>query len=409
MVSVGAAAIDRRDEAPAPRSITILGATGSIGASTLAVIAERPGAYRVEAVTANASAARLADIARGVGARLAVIADPEGYDELKRGLAGSGIAAAAGPAAVVEAAARPVDLVVAAIVGAAGLAPTFAAIAAGARIALANKECLVSAGTLFMKAARRAGIAVLPVDSEHNAIFQILDGRSAGAVERIVLTASGGPFRSWTKAEMARATPVQALRHPNWSMGPKISIDSATLMNKGLELIEAHYLFDQPANKLDILIHPQSIVHGLVGFADGSMLACLSPPDMRTPIAHCLAWPERNAVAVRQLRLEAIGTLSFEPPDPDRFPALRLARAALEAGTAAANILSAANEIAVAAFLAGRIGFLEIAGIVEETLARAPVRAAPGTIEDALALDAEGRRIAVEVIQAAARRREANQ
>ena len=405
MVSVSAAALDRRAAAPSPRRISILGATGSIGASTLAVIGERPGAYLVEAVTANANAARLAEIARDVGARHAVIADPAAYDELKGALSGTGITTAAGAAAVTEAAARPVDLVVAAIVGSAGLAPTFAAIAAGSRIALANKECLVSAGALFMKAARRAGVAILPVDSEHNAIFQILDGRPPDAVERVVLTASGGPFRSWTLEEMARATPEEALRHPNWSMGPKVSIDSATLMNKGLELIEAHYLFDQPAEKLDILVHPQSIVHGLVGFADGSMLACLSPPDMRTPIAHCLSWPERSPVAVRHLQLESIGMLSFEPPDPGRFPALRLARAALEQGGAAPNILSAANEMAVSAFLAGRIGFLEIAQIVEETLARAPLSAAPATIEDAILLDAEGRRVADGLIEASAARR----
>ncbi|MCR4282776.1 MAG: 1-deoxy-D-xylulose-5-phosphate reductoisomerase [Bauldia sp.] len=384
--------------------MTILGATGSIGASTLAVIGERPEAYLVEAVTANASALRLADIARRVGARIAVIADPAAYGELRDALAGSGIAAAAGAAAVAEAAARPVDLVVAAIVGAAGLAPTLAAIGAGSRIALANKECLVSAGQLFMQAARRAGVAILPVDSEHNAIFQILDGRPTTAIERIVLTASGGPFRSWSLEEMARATPAEALRHPNWSMGPKVTIDSATLMNKGLELIEAHYLFEQPPDKLDVLIHPQSIVHGLVEFADGSVLACLSPPDMRTPIAHCLAWPERNSVAVRRLDLASIGVLSFERPDRDRFPALSVTRAALDAGGWATNILSAANEMAVAAFLAGAIGFLEIARIVEETVARASTaagRRAPATIDEAIALDAEGRRIAAGLIEAA--------
>jgi len=404
MVSIGAVALDRPSRSTAPRRVTILGATGSIGASTLAVIGERPEAYVVEAVTANASAARLAEIARSVGARVAVIGDPTLYRDLKDGLAGSGIAAAAGPAAIAEAATRPVDLVVAAIVGAAGLAPTLAAIGAGSRIALANKECLVSAGQLFMKAAGRAGIPILPVDSEHNAIFQILDGRPAAAVERITLTASGGPFRTWSRQEMERATPAEALRHPSWSMGPKITIDSATLMNKGLELIEAHHLFDEPADRLDVLIHPQSVVHGLVRFADGSMLASLGSPDMRTPIAHCLAWPDRNSVAVRKLDLAAIGSLTFEAPDATRFPALRLARAALDAGGWATNMLSAANEVAVASFLAGRIGFLEIARIVEESVARGSAiagRRAPATIDEALALDAEARRIAIGLVEAA--------
>ncbi len=395
-----AAAVTQAGEAAAPRRITILGATGSIGTSTLAVIREQPGAFAVEAVTANANGARLAEIARSVGARLAVVADPAGYSELKAALAGTGLACAAGPDAVAEAAARPVDLVVAAIVGAAGLAPTLAAVRSGARVALANKECLVSAGDLFMAEARRAGVAILPVDSEHNAIFQILDGRTADAVERIVLTASGGPFRTWSLEQMVRATPAEALRHPNWSMGPKISIDSATLMNKGLELIEAHHLFAAPAGKLDLLIHPQSVVHGLVSFSDGSMLACLSPPDMRTPIAHCLAWPERSGTAARKLDLAEIGVLSFDPADYVRFPALRVAREALEHGGGSENILNAANEIAVAAFLAGRIGFLEIARIVEETVAHAirVTRRSPASIEEAFSLDAEGRRIASELV-----------
>ncbi len=393
-------------EATSPRRISILGATGSIGASTLAVMAEKPGDFAVEAVTANANAERLAEIARDVGARIAVIADPAGFADLKRALSGTSIAVAAGAEAVTEAAVRPVDLVVAAIVGAAGLEPTYAAVMAGLRVALANKECLVSAGNLFMEAAHRTGVALLPIDSEHNAIFQILDGRKVEAIDRIVLTASGGPFRSWTVEQMERATPTEALRHPNWSMGPKITIDSATLMNKGLELIEAHHLFAQPADRLDILIHPQSVVHGLVSYVDGSMLACLSPPDMRTPIAYCLAWPDRSAVAVKQLRLDAIGTLLFEAPDSDRFPALRLARAALEAGGGSTNILSAANEIAVAAFLAGRVGFLEIARIVEETLGAIPGRSAPATIDEAKALDAEARRIASDFVETRKRRSE---
>ena len=402
MVSTAATALNRPGAALAPRRITILGATGSIGTSTLAVIAERPEAFVVEAVTANANVAQLAAIARKTGARIAVIADPAAYGDLKVALAGSGIAAAAGPAAVAEAAVRPVDLVVAAIVGAAGLAPTFAAVSAGSRIALANKECLVSAGQLFMRAASRAGVAILPLDSEHNAIFQILDGRPPSSIERIVVTASGGPFRSWSLEQMAAATPAEALRHPRWSMGPKITIDSATLMNKGLELIEAHHLFDQPGEKLGVLIHPQSIVHGLVSFTDGYVMAALSSPDMRTPIAHCLAWPQPSPGAGRRLDLASIGSLDFAEPDVDRFPALRVARVALEAGGWATNILSAANEIAVEVFLSGKIGFLEIARIVEQTLERAAAvlpGQAPEAIGEAIAIDAEGRRIAAALVE----------
>ncbi len=360
---------------------------------------------QVEAVTANANAAELAAIARRVGARIAVIADPASFAALKDALAGTGIEAAAGPGAVVEAAARPVDVVVAAIVGGAGLAPTFAAIGAGTRVALANKECLVSAGSLFMHAAGRAGVAILPVDSEHNAIFQLMADRNPHDVERIILTASGGPFRAASREAMAAATPADALRHPKWSMGPKISIDSATMMNKGLELIEAHYLFEQKGQALEVLIHPQSIVHGMVAFRDGYTLAAMCPPDMRTPIAHCLAWPEPSQAPLPRLDLAAVGALSFEAPDESRFPALRIARAALDAGGWATNILSAANEVAVAAFLAGRIGFLEIARIAEDTVARAaavPGRRDPQTIEEALQVDAEGRRLASDLIRVAA-------
>ena len=399
-------ALNRSATAEAPRRVTILGATGSIGTSTLSVIAERPGAFSVDAVTANSNATELAAIARRTGARLAVIADEAAYPDLRSALAGSGIAAAAGPAAVVEAAMRPVDLVVAAIVGAAGLAPTFAAVSAGQRVALANKECLVSAGTLFMSVARRAGVEILPLDSEHNAIFQVLAGHGDAGIERIVITASGGPFRTWSRERMATATPAEALRHPNWTMGRKITIDSATLMNKGLELIEAHYLFRQPGEKLDVLIHPQSIVHGLVSFSDGYVIAALSPPDMRTPIAHCLAWPQASPGAGRKLDLAALGSLEFAPPDLDRFPALRIARSALDSGGWATNILSAANEIAVSAFLAGQIGFLEIAGIVDQALTRAASAkraSAPAAIEEAVALDAEGRRIAMQLVNAAGR------
>jgi 1-deoxy-D-xylulose-5-phosphate reductoisomerase len=391
--------------AAAPRRLSILGATGSIGTSTLSVLEQRPGAFAIEAVTANSNAAKLAAIARKTNAGVAAIADPSAYGELRAALAGSGIVAMAGPDAVVEAAGRPSDLVVAAIVGAAGLAPTMAAIRAGATIALANKECLVSAGALFMAAARLHGADVLPVDSEHNAIFQLLAARDAEAVERITVTASGGPFRTWTREQMAKATPADALRHPTWSMGAKITIDSATLMNKGLELIEAHHLFGQPNERLAVLVHPQSIVHGLVAMRDGYVLAALSPPDMRTPIANCLAWPESAGTAVRSLDLAAIGRLEFEEVDAARFPALGLARQALEAGGWATNMLSAANEIAVSAFLDGRLGFLEIARIVEDTLGQAAgsLQRDPTTVEEALTLDGDARRIASDLVARNAR------
>lgn len=398
-------AVPRASVVEAPRRISILGATGSIGGCTLSVIADRPDAFAVDAVTANANAVDLAAVAIRTRAKLAVIADEAGYADLKEALAGSGITAAAGRAAVVEAALRPVDVLVAAIVGSAGLAPTYAAISAGQRVALANKECLVSAGHLFMGAARRVGVAILPVDSEHNAILQVLARHPDISVERIVVTASGGPFRTWSRERMAAATPAEALRHPNWSMGQKITIDSATLMNKGLELIEAHHLFSQPSENLDVLVHPQSIVHGLVSFADGYVIAALSPPDMRTPIAYCLAWPRPSPGAGSRLDLAAIGSLDFAPPDLDRFPALKVARIALEEGGSATNILSAANEVAVAAFLAGRIGFLEIARIVEESLEAAAATRwakAPASIEEAISLDAEGRRIAANVLESRA-------
>ncbi len=401
MVTRGATAMSRPTVAPELRRVTILGATGSIGMSTLDVIAARPEAYAVEAVTAKTNAAKLAEIARKAGARRAVVADPAAYRDLQEALAGSGIEVAAGDEAVVEAAQRPADLVVAAIVGAAGLAPTYAAVTAGTRIALANKECLVSAGDVFVRAAKAADVAILPIDSEHNAIFQILDRRRMGDVERIIITASGGPFRDWSQAQMAAATPAQALKHPNWSMGPKITIDSATLMNKGLELIEAHYLFGASSGQLEVVVHPQSIVHGMVAFRDGAVFAAMGPPDMRAPIAHCLAWPDRSPVGAGALDLSALGALTFERPDVGRFPALRIAIAALAAGGWATNILSAANEVAVASFLAGRIGFLQIAEIVEETIERAGSTVpgkAPATIEDAIALDREGRRIAAALV-----------
>jgi 1-deoxy-D-xylulose-5-phosphate reductoisomerase len=387
----------------APRRVTVLGATGSIGTSTLAVVADRPEAFSIEAVTANRDATRLARLARAAGARLAVIAEEGAYAELKAELAGSGIATAAGEAAVVEAAGRPADLVVAAIVGAAGLKPTYAAIAAGRTVALANKECMVSAGEVFVRAARAAGVPILPVDSEHNAIFQILAGRPREEVEKVVLTGSGGPFRAWSAERIAAATPAEALAHPTWTMGRKISIDSATLMNKGLELVEAHHLFDLPSAELDVLIHPQSIVHGLVTFRDGAVLAALGPADMRGPIAYCLSWPARPADPRGRLDLAALGALTFEAPDHARFPALALARAALDQGGSATNILSAANEVAVEAFLAGRISFPGIVQTVADTLARIAPGGAIASIDEAIALDRQGRRVAWEVIGASGR------
>lgn len=383
-----------------PRTISLLGATGSVGSSTIDIIAAHEGAFRVEAVTADRNAEELARIAVRLGARVAVVADPAAYPALRDALAGTGIEAAAGPVALVDAASRPADIVVAAIVGAAGLAPTLAAVRAGADIAIANKECLVCAGDLFMSEAKARGVRLLPVDSEHNAIFQALEAENRGEVERIVLTASGGPFRQWPIDRMAAATPKEALAHPNWSMGPKITIDSASLMNKGLEVIEAHHLFGFSHDEIDVLVHPQSVVHGLVAYRDGSVLAQMSLPDMRVPISHCLWWPARATAPTRRLDLAALGSLTFEPVDGVRFPALALAQAALASGGGATNILNAANEIAVAAFLRSEIGFLDIASTVDRALGKASAGplASPDSVEAALALDAEGRRLARETI-----------
>jgi 1-deoxy-D-xylulose-5-phosphate reductoisomerase len=380
-----------------PRSVTLLGATGSIGSSTIDLLLHARERYRVEAVAASRNAGALAALARKIGARFAAIADPSCYAELKEGLAGSGIAAAAGDGAVIEAANWPADWVIAAITGAAGLKPTLAALERGAIVALANKECLVCAGALFMRRARDVGATVLPVDSEHNAIFQALGSNRRADVRRIILTASGGPFRTWPLEAMRAATVDQALRHPNWSMGPKVTIDSATMMNKGLELIEAHHLFALPAAQIDVLVHPQSIVHGLVEFRDGAMIAELGSPDMRVPIAHCLAWPDRVDTPARRLDLAKVATLAFEEPDPARFPALRLARDALEAGGAAPTVLNAANEIAVDAFLHRRLGFAGIANLVEETLHEAQGRGLmgePSSVDDALSVDHVSRSLA---------------
>ena len=389
------------------RSVTILGATGSVGRSTVALLEDAPpGAFRVEALVANRDAAGLADMARRLGARLAVVADPAAWPALRDALAGTGIEAAGGDEAVLAAATRPVDWTMAAIVGAAGLPATLAALRRGGVLALANKETLVCAGDIVLETARAAGATVLPVDSEHNAIFQALESRGGGTdpfatVEKIVLTASGGPFRTFTLPEMARVTPEAAVKHPIWSMGAKISIDSATMMNKGLELIEAVRLFPVPEPRVEVLVHPQSTVHGLVQYADGSVMAQLGTPDMRTPIAHALAWPARMAAAVPRLDLVGLGRLEFFAPDPVRFPALRLAREALRAGCGATTILNAANEVAVRLFLDRRIGFLDIAAVVEETLDR--LGSPEATALDAvLALDGEARDEAARIAAARA-------
>jgi 1-deoxy-D-xylulose-5-phosphate reductoisomerase len=385
---------------PAVRSVTLLGATGSIGTSTIDLLKRHRGRYRVEAVTAARNAGMLATLARELGARFAAVSDPACYAELKEGLSGSGIEAAAGDAAVVEAAQRPADWVCGAITGAAGLRPTLAAADRGAIVALANKETLVCAGTLFMRRAAVAGAIVLPVDSEHNAIFQALGAGHREDVQRIVLTASGGPFRTWTIDAIRAATPEQALRHPNWSMGPKVTIDSATLMNKGLEIIEAHHLFGLPASEIDVFVHPQSIVHGLVEYRDGSMVAQLGPTDMRVPIAHCLAWPGRIDGNPR-LDLARMANLTFDAPDMVRFPALALAREALDAGGGAPTVLNAANEVAVGEFLNRRISFGGIPALVRATLEAADGRGLlgePADVDGALAVDHISRSLARDLV-----------
>jgi 1-deoxy-D-xylulose-5-phosphate reductoisomerase len=372
------------------RRISILGATGSIGRSTLDLVERSPERFEVVALTAQKNVAALAEAARRTGAKLAVIAEEGRLGELHDALHGSGCRAAAGPEALVEAATANADLVMAAIVGCAGLIPTMAAIQTGNTVALANKEALVTAGSLMTGAAERAEATLLPVDSEHNAIFQCLAGSRKQDVSRLILTASGGPFREASVEEMQAATPKQAVAHPRWSMGAKISVDSATLMNKGLEVIEAHHLFSLPSDRSDGVVHPQSVVHSLVEFVDGSLLAQLGSADMRIPIAYTLAWPERMETPAKRLSLADIARLDFERPDLDRFPALRLAREALEAGGAAAVVLNAANEIAVEAFLRGAIGFGDISRVVAEALEK--IRPAPpGSIEEVVALDRETR------------------
>ena len=389
-------------QATSPRRLVLLGATGSIGRSTADVIAHAPeGAFEVASVAGGGDVAALAKMAISLNASFAALADPAGAGPLREALAGSGIRSGAGPEAVLEAALQDCDLVVGAIAGAAGVEPTHAALEAGRTIALANKECLVCAGGPFMRTAARAGARLLPMDSEHNAIFQALGGADPSTIEQMILTASGGPFRTWTAEAIAAATPQQALAHPNWSMGPKVTIDSASLMNKGLELIEAFHIFGIEAERLDVLVHPQSIVHGLVTFADGSVTAGMAVPDMRTPIAHCLAYPHRVETKVRRLDLAAIGSLSFERPDFQRFPALRVAMDCLKAGGSLPTVLNAANEIAVEAFLAGRISFHQIASMVEQVCDAAVRRGddgEPATVADALEIDRVTRRRAREAL-----------
>ena len=389
------------------RTVTILGATGSVGRSTLDLIAAaEPGVFKIVALTANSSVDALAATARRFGAQFCAVADERAGPALREALAGSGIASGAGEAAVLDAAAMDADWTMAAIVGAAGLKPTLEAVRRGRCVAFANKEALVCAGPLFMQAARTSGATLLPVDSEHNAIFQAFDELRRAGIRRIILTASGGPFRETSLEDMAKAGPEAAVAHPTWTMGAKISVDSATMMNKGLEIIEACHLFDLPESRVDVLVHPDSIVHGLVEYTDGGLLAELGCPDMRTPIGHALAYPDRMETGVDRLDLARLGTLSFYEPDPVRFPALTLARAAFRTGASAPNVLNAANEVAVAAFLNRKIGFLDIAAVVSKVLERAEHSGlnavAPHDFEAVYAADADARRLASELVGAGA-------
>jgi 1-deoxy-D-xylulose-5-phosphate reductoisomerase len=380
-----------------PRRVTILGSTGSIGRSTVDLLMRNPEVFTVEALTANHNAGLLAEQASALGARFAAIADPADYPALKEALAGTGIEAASGRAALVEAVERPCDWVMAGIVGAAGLEPTLAAVRKGRIVAFANKEVLVCAGSLFMREVGTSGATLLPVDSEHNAIWQCFDFERVGDIEKITLTCSGGPFRERGLGDMLDVTPAEAVAHPTWNMGAKISVDSATLMNKGLELIEAHHLFQLNGDRIDIVIHPQSIVHGLVTYRDGSVLAHLGSPDMRTPIAYALGWPGRTAAPTKRLDLAEVGRLTFEAPDERRFPALRLAREALSHGGGCPTVLNAANETAVHAFLAGQIRFLDIAATVERTLELMP-GGRLDSLEDVYNLDKAARDLAAKLI-----------
>ncbi len=383
-----------------PRSVTILGSTGSIGRSTVNLLESNLAAYRVEALTARSNVDLLARQARQLDARLAVVADESCYGELKAALDGTAVRVAAGVEGLIEAASLPSDWVMAGIVGAAGLQPTLAAVRRGAVVALANKECLVCAGALMLREVARHGATLLPVDSEHNAIFQVFDFDRPERVEKIILTASGGPFRDFDRAAMAQVTPSEAVAHPNWDMGAKISVDSATMMNKGLELIEAYHLFPVAEDQIEILVHPQSVVHSMVAYCDGSVLAQLGSPDMRTPIAYSLAWPDRVAAPVPRLDLAQIGNLTFENPDIVKFPAIGLAREVLKMGAAAATTMNAANEVAVHGFLAGRIGFLDIVSVVEDTLERSKLGDV-ASLGEVVEIDNEAREIANALIVSA--------
>ncbi len=387
------ARIPKSGQAGAPRRISVLGATGSIGSSTLDLLKRDRSSFAVEALTAHESVEALAAAARDLRPAVAVIGKPELYGALREALSGSGVEAAAGKDALLEAAARPVDVAVGGIVGAAGLEPTLAAARHARVLALANKECLVCAGEVFKAEMAKSGTSLVPVDSEHSAIFQALAGERAERVERLILTASGGPFSMLTRAEMADVSPKQAVSHPKWRMGAKISVDSATMMNKGLEVIEAFHLFATAEDRIDVVIHPQSVIHSMVAFCDGAVLAQMGAPDMRTPIAVALAWPDRMATPVKRLDFARLAALTFSPPDEDRFPCLGLARQALRSGGGFPTLLNAANEIAVRAFLRREIGFLDIAEVVERVLAsETPV--APHDVADVLELDAQGRRAA---------------
>jgi 1-deoxy-D-xylulose-5-phosphate reductoisomerase len=381
-----------------PRRVTILGSTGSVGCNTVDLIEHRPERFVVEALTANRNARLLAEQAKRLRPSLAVVADPDSYGELKEALAGTGIEVAAGAAAVIEAASRPADLVMAAIVGAAGFEPTLAAARRGAIVALANKEALVCAGELVMAAIEQYGATLLPVDSEHSAIFQVFDFEHSDQVERIILTASGGPFRTYEREAMARVTRAEAVAHPNWDMGAKISVDSATMMNKGLEVLEAYHLFPVSEEQIEIVIHPESVVHSMVAYVDGSVLAQLGRPDMRTPIAYALSWPERMSTPAERLDFAKLGQLTFEPPDSERFPALRLAREALKCGGCVPTILNAANEVAVHGFLEDRVGFLDITRIVERALETAP-QMKISSVGDVREVDANARAIASDLVR----------
>ena len=381
------------------RSISILGATGSVGDSTLKLLRKHRSDWRVEALTAHCSVAKLADLAREFDAKIAAVGDEACLPALREALSGSGIEAAGGRAALIEAAKRPVDITMAAIVGCAGLAPVMAAIEQGGTIALANKEALVSAGEVMTRAVAQHGATLLPVDSEHNAIFQCLSGNDIAEVRMITLTASGGPLRLLSPQELERVTPDQAVAHPNWDMGAKISVDSATMFNKGLELIEAHHLFPVGLDKIRILVHPQSVIHSMVEYRDNSTLAQLGPSDMMVPIASCLAWPKRMETPCEPLDLAKIGELTFFAPDAERFPATRLARAACEEGGATPAVLNAANEIAVGAFLAGHIPFTRIAALVEDVLQKSNHPARLDSLDDVLAVDAAARRRAQAILE----------